>query len=155
MKASQLLVCVLVDRWPLILPLWQPKVPLDVRLNTNLHNAEALCYRNITLRYQLCLLIIAKMVRLVFENQPPRLPWRRLGSVICLRPAVPQGTHWKSLLKIASVPPVLLPAHCMLTLIQLPGDLEDCSENGTRATVSFDPDPSFWGLKLACFSALV
>ena len=54
--------------------------------------------------------------------------------------------HSESQTAIASVPPVLLPAHCMLTLIQLPGDLGDnsgsqCSPRDQGlATAPFDPD---------------
>lgn len=127
---------------------------MDVRINLNTDHAEALCIRNITLSFESTRKRHYSKVTACKSASLSSLeasgwcdqPWARLSH---------RGTHWKSLLKIASVPPVPVPAHCMLILIQLPEDLGDCSENRTWATVSFDPDPSCWGLKPACFSALV
>ncbi|KAL7832063.1 hypothetical protein AOLI_G00296110 [Acnodon oligacanthus] len=92
-----------------------------------------------------------KRVKREKQIQSPRVPpglHRKWVQVVerSSKPGCPTGNHTESQGVIASVPPVLLPAHCMLTLIQLPGDLGDnsgsqCSlrEQGL-ATAPFDPD---------------
>ncbi|KAL6471356.1 hypothetical protein MHYP_G00200060 [Metynnis hypsauchen] len=121
---------------------------MDLRVNTKSESAVAQHKENdnITWRYHAHWLKSPGAVGVNVCKSPSTSSSEAWDCAISSKPGCPTGNHTESQGVIASVPPVLLPAHCMLTLIQLPGDLGDnsgsqCSlrEQGL-ATAPFDPD---------------